>query len=348
MIKTGIFTSSDMCEWKETLAALLGEDAPLHLMYDYVRLYSLGSGEPGLFFYIDGTSYFLMSMVINPIESFLESKYYDFETPYGYGGPVANSRDEQFQQKAWEKFRSEAGDRSIIAGFLRFDPCSENHLVNTPDYVKIWEECPVVVLDLNHSMQDIEKGYKSNARTNIRKAIKNGYKSYVDETGDLSVFKKIYHETMRRVSAKDSYFFGDEYFKLLETELSRNFDIIYIENQKGEKIAGGLILYSGETAIIHLSACRNEDLRYGVPSLVRHACIEQIKQTGAKQINMGGGTTSSQDDPLFKFKSSFSRERSGFYIGSCLIDPNVYKQVCDEWKERGGVSHQSYFLKYRL
>ena len=54
-------------------------------------------------------------------------KYHDFETAYGYGGPVWNNADDTFKEKALRSMVEELGKQHYIAGFLvRFHPLLQN------------------------------------------------------------------------------------------------------------------------------------------------------------------------------------------------------------------------------
>ena len=73
--------------------------------------------------------------------------FYDLETPYGYGGPIANSNDREFINTGNEKFLEWVKDSNILAEFIRFHP-----LFNTNQYahpsVKIIEDRTTCSLNL--------------------------------------------------------------------------------------------------------------------------------------------------------------------------------------------------------
>lgn len=339
-------TSKD--EWKKILLRSFQKSSPpLHLHPDVTSLYQNGSDECLLFCYQSNSEFFFLPIIQKPIKSSLEG-YFDFESPYGYSGPYTEAKAKNFHLLAWKSFLEECQKRNIVAGFLRFHPFLSNHLYFVPKQIKIWEDRPVVVLDLNQSLEQIFNRYKSNTRTHIRKAHKNGYIAQV-EKNDLDPFETLYRRSMKRVSADQSYFFRDDYFKIIEKELDHFYDIIHIiKKESSWPVAGAILLYSQNIATIHLSATDYEHQKLGVPSLLRHACVQQAMKKNMRFLNMGGGLTPREDDPLLKFKTSFSKKQYTFYVGSSIIQQTVYDELCHRWAMNGGRSDRKYVLKYRL
>src|SRR5438093_363444 len=52
--------------------------------------------------------------------------YFDIQSPYGYGGPIATTRSETFLNDAWENYRKWCKANGILAEFIRFHPLLEN------------------------------------------------------------------------------------------------------------------------------------------------------------------------------------------------------------------------------
>ena len=71
------------------------------------------------------------------------------------------------------------------------------------------------------------------------------------------------------------------------------------------------------------------------------------KEKGLKYFLLGGGTTSNECDPLFKFKKKFSKELKPFYISGKIYNQEIYDKYSKIWKEQSK-DNIKYFLKYRL
>ena len=115
----------------------------------------------------------------------------------------------------------------------------------------------------------------------------------------------------------------------------------------GKIIAMGFFILSENIAHYHLSA--NTPLSYKLNS--NYALLHYIFQT-AKDLDicyliLGGGTTSSKNDPLLKFKKKFSEKTEQFYIGGKIYNEKIYYKYNKIWLKQSN-EDAKYFLKYRL
>lgn len=343
-----LFSLVDISNWEAKLIKCFGKDkVPIQLNPHFIKLYA-DCDEDALFFtYEESNNYFYFPIIRKRIAPYA-NEYYDFESPYGYSGPLNNCNDDAFIFSAWQAFKQVCIENSIIAGFIRFNPLYENDNIPLPNYVNKWKESDIVILDLaDQDAESIFKNYKSSVRNNIRKSEKNGITIQIDKTADLGDFIRIYHSTMQRVSAKRFYYFDDNYFNYLQKHLKNNYSVCYAYNEKGEKVGGILGFYSNNHSIIHLSSCLNDYLSLGVPSALRHAFIMESLAGKVKIINMGGGTSSDPNDSLLKFKKGFSKDTKDYYTASCLINEEKYIQVCNAWQSEHKDVKSPFFLKYR-
>ena len=74
-----------------------------------------------------------------------------------------------------------------------------------------------VALDLNRPLEDLRLSYRRDHRNQIRRARKAGLDVVVDDWSRMGEFISIYHATMERVGAADSYFFPARYFEQLRS-----------------------------------------------------------------------------------------------------------------------------------
>ena len=63
--------------------------------------------------------------------------FFDFETVYGYSGPVSTSKDKYFFKKCLERIQNYCLNNSLIAGFIRFNPYLQNHKFIDTDFINL-------------------------------------------------------------------------------------------------------------------------------------------------------------------------------------------------------------------
>ena len=98
----------------------------------YVRAFQLhGDGEPLLFFYekggIRGINVVMKRDVARDAHfagRLPEGRYFDFSTPYGYGGWLIEGED---PAPVFEAYRQWAEKNGVISEFVRFHPMLRNH-----------------------------------------------------------------------------------------------------------------------------------------------------------------------------------------------------------------------------
>ena len=138
--------------------------------------------------------------------------YHDFETAYGYGGPVWNNADDTFKEKALRFMVEELGKQHYIAGFVRFHPLLQNQEVfDTAG--RLIADRHTVAINLDQSMDDVwSNEIHSKNRNVIRKAKKAGCTFVVDDKYEhLDDFIRLYDSTMDKLSADGFYYFDDNY-----------------------------------------------------------------------------------------------------------------------------------------
>lgn len=100
--------------------------------------------------------------------------YFDWNTPYGYGGPLADV--EQLTCEQQEEFRKElfalAKERNVVSQFLRFHPLLQNQAVCHQAIENVYIK-DTIFINLDTS-EDLMVQMDTKNRNLIRKAIKNG------------------------------------------------------------------------------------------------------------------------------------------------------------------------------
>jgi serine/alanine adding enzyme len=266
----------------------------------------------------------------------------DFETAYGYSGPLCTSDDRQFLESAWGAFIEYCRASGIIAGFIRFNPIIANHRFVDPEVVALKAERSTVYLDLTRTSESIWAEYDSNNRNKIRRSQKRNV-TVAEEGGQaaLSVFSQIYRRHMTELSAAESYHFGDDYFAAIG-DMGPNHYKVYLARHEGEIIGGALILLADRLAHYHLSSSLSAYFDLAPNNLLRHHVTMDLLGKRWEILNFGGGRTNSPTDSLLRFKQSFSRQYQLFYTGSVVADPLAYGKVKAEWMRRRGDAAPKY------
>lgn len=275
----------------------------------------------------------------------IKEDLYDIVTPYGYGGPLLEGGIEVVQDFNKE-FRGYCKMNNIITETIRFHPLYENHLLfqNLMDINYIRKTTAV---DLTSSIEEIRKNYSSMNKRNIKKAISLGLTCHKVENNqeNLKIFMDLYKETMDRNHAVSYYYFDEEYFlnQLKETDTSQTF--LLFTKMNDEIIAGVLVLVGKEFSHYHLGASRTKYLEMKPNNLLFDYMIKFCKLQGSKLLHLGGGY--SEDDGLFKFKTSFTNQNNfNYYIGKKIHDLEWYQKIIEGLKEQY-ILDENYFPAYR-
>lgn len=332
-------------EWNLYLNKLPDHIQDIYYTSGYYKMYELnGDGIGKLFVYYDNNENLaIYPFMLREIEGYhLNKKYYDIETAYGYGGPVTNSTDDNFIKNFEECFIDYCKKNNIIAEFIRFHPLIKNENIFNKD-IEVLHNRITVQLDLTRGIENIwNEDIKSKNRNMIRKAEKNGLS--VEESIDFETFKKIYSSTMNKVDADNYYYFDDSYYE----SIKENNNYILLNVKKNDLIiASAIFMGYGEYFHYHLAGSLKEYLKFAPNNLLLWEAIKYAHKKGHKRMHFGGGLSDSLDDKLFKFKSSFSKDTTDFYIGKRIHDKEIYDHLISKWEEQNN-KKAKILLQYRF
>ncbi len=305
-------------------------------MNEYSYSFKLhGDGEPLLLHFSDEDvelSYVVMKADIAKSQKFKgildEGELYDFETPYGYGGPLCNG---DIPQKVQKKFRVEMDEycqnNGIVSQFVRFHPLLENY--NTvPELFETRYLRDTIYIDTS-SKDLIMSNMDSKNRNMVRKAIKNDISIIQKPISDYSEFELLYNETMIKDNADEYYFFKEEYFE--SQKLLDNNACIFYASREGRPIAGAIIYYNDRYAHYHLAGSHLEDRQYAPSNLLLYEVACWASEKGIKCFHLGGGMA--PEDNLFGFKKQFNKNgRLPFYVGRTIFDKEKYNYLMESRK----------------
>lgn len=322
------------------------EEYDVYWLSGYVKAFQIhGDGDPILFSYDDGETRGINVIIKRDIakdENFIgvipEEKYYDFVTPYGYGGWIIEG-DSGKVLSAYEEW---IHNNEIICEFVRFHPIIGNHrkLDKFYDVVQLGE---VVHMDVS-SPETIWNNLTSKNRNMIRKAMKNNIKVFNGRFPEIfKKFREIYNDTMDRDAADAYYYFDSRFYESILEDLSQNAQVFWAEKDD-QVIAASIIIGANGYLNYHLSGSLKEFRSLAPSNLILYYASLWGCANGYKTFYLGGGVGSGEDS-LFRFKRSFYKgDLNHFYIGKRIYNTRKYDELVALRKK---IYNQNYFPAYR-
>lgn len=313
----------------------------------YVKAFHIhGDGDPLLFLYDNGMTRginVVMKRDVAKDERFkgkiVEGQYFDFSTPYGYGGWIIEGEDTESLFRAYSAWFEKNG---IISEFVRFHPMIKNHEA-VGSFYEVIQLGEVVHMDLS-SPELIWNNIISKNRNMIRKAIKNNVVIYNGRFPEIfEKFRAIYNGTMDKDDAEEYYYFGSEFYKSILEDLPQNAQVFWAEKE-GQVIAASIMLATNGRMNYHLSGSLREFSSFAPTNLLLYEAALWGCANGYRTLYMGGGVGSGEDS-LFKFKRAFYKgELNHFFIGKRIYSTEKYNELLGIRTE---IDNPGYFPKYR-
>ena len=338
-------------EWNDVLARV--EQHDFYYLAEYHHLAEeRGEGAAHLFAYREGEYTIAIPLLLRPIDDSGRDSLFDATSVYGYAGPVASHRDcpESVVQNFQTELKAALIVRRVVAVFSRLHP-----LIPLTSLLAGLGECraegETVSIDLTLPPEVQWAEYRGSCRSRINKLRRGSLVCLRDDDKrHLAEFKHIYHETMRRVNAHESYFFDDTYFTNLASELGPALQL-FVVMLEGVVVAGGLFTICDGIVQYHLGATSDAFLKIAPTPWLVDTVRLWANERGARVFHLGGGVGSKQDS-LLHFKSGFSPRRHIFPTWRWVIAPGVYRELCDRNAQRNlerGEQWTSadYFPQYR-
>lgn len=344
-----VYTLEQAKQWDDTVRTFKHYDT--YWLSGYVTAFKIhGDGEPILFYFEDKNTRGINVVMKRDIAAddrfqgkLEKGKYFDFATPYGYGGWIIEGEDVASLFKAYEKW---CADNNIISEFVRFHPIIKNHEKCNSFYEVI---ClgEVVHMELD-SAETIWSNITSKNRNMIRKAVKSDVKIYNGRYPDIyRKFRDIYNSTMDKNEAEKYYYFSENFYESILEDLPENAQVFFAEKD-GKVIAASIILMANGKMNYHLSGSLREYGGLAPTNLILYKAACWGSANGYRTFYLGGGVGSGEDS-LFKFKRSFYRgELNHFYIGKRIYAQDVYDVLLRiRINEDSNVLESEYFPQYR-
>lgn len=341
-------------QWDDLLEIFPDEKKDIYFSEKYTQLYAHGESTALCAICIDNKNVMLMPYIRSNI-----CDYYDFETAYGYGGPITNTEESEWCRAAFSGMHDYLSENNYICGFTRFHPLIHNEqLFNTIASEHIYDGSIRLLFDRNtvaiitsQSPDEIwTTQISSKNRNMIRKAEKNDleYKAEYD-FDSMKEFVDLYNSTMARLNAEEFYFFDDNYFERFKASFVGN-AFLGTVRKDGKLICAALFMYSNLYGHYHLEGSDKDYTSLGANNYLLWKTACEMHELGIKEFHLGGGVSASHDDKLFKFKRVFSDTTKKFYIGKQIFNADKYYSICKEWTISNQDKIERYgnrLLKYR-
>jgi hypothetical protein len=257
----------------------------------------------------------------------------DASSPYGYGGPLATSRNPAFLEAAWDAYGEWMRDQRVVVEYVRFHPVVANERYYGG---KVVDNRQVVCVDLESP--DFAASYAPRLRQTLKKPLRAGLTYEEVPLGTCArEFGAFYREAMGEIGADAFYLFDDAYFeRLAQTGLA---SVGFCRRApQGDWLAAALFLDGAGVREYHLAATGDEGRSLAASSLVLHEAAMTARRDGMKTLYLGGGTDTRPDNALLFFKGAFSPQRLAYRTGSHVFDTQAY----DRLKERFAAEWQAH------
>lgn len=326
----------------------------VYYLNEYARSLQLhGDGQPNLIYYESGNGRIAFVMMKNDLAQLKEfstviqsGRYFDWTTPYGYGGPLVQGElSEHWMTDFFKELQEYCQKNMIVSQFFRFHPLLQNQDV-LKGVSEIRQIKKTVYIDTSDK-EVIFKNMTPNNRNMVRKAKKNGVQIIFDHGERIREFQKIYESTMQRNHAEDYYYFGEEYFDYLVDEM-RDYTIYFYAIYEGRPISASIFFYNRQYMHYHLSGTLQEYRNLASTNLLLSEAANWANDHGIARLHLGGGVEA--EDSLLSFKKHFNRSGlTDFYIGRNIFLPEVYDELV-ELRARTDPDFdisKPYMIKYR-
>lgn len=335
-----VYTARDGEAWDALVAEAWRHDF-YHLSGYHVLAEERGEGEARLVEYRSGTSWVALPVMLVRTRLSLgleELTVTDATSVYGYAGALTSAAQVPATVRAGfhRALEAELGRLGVCTVFSRLHP-----FLAQPGLLKgLGEIVPVgttVSIDLTLDPADQRRRYRKNHKRGINKLRRAGVECRIDDgEAYLGRFVEIYQETMRRVQAREKYFFDLSYFQRLLT-MRRAEWRLGVCLRDGEVLCGGVFSLCGGIIQYHLGGTASDSLKDAPMKLLFDEVRLWGTTRGAWVFHLGGGV-GAKEDSLFSFKAGFSERRHTFAVWRWVRDRELYESLVA--RRRGWTTEQ--------
>jgi len=255
-----------------------------------------------------------------------QGKYYDWSTPYGYGGPLTDSYDENDVGYFFNLINCYCKSNNVVTQFIRFHPLLQNQRA-FGDFCDLRRLKNTVYIDTSDK-ETIYLNMDSKNRNMVKKAQKNSIEIITDSSKEaISAFVEIYKNTMQRNAASEYYYFSQMFFEDMFLNLSEYYTL-FSAKLDGKIISSAIMMNCNGNLHYHLSASLREYMHLAPNNLLLYTAACWGAEKGYMRFHLGGGV--GVEDSLLSFKKSFNKKGLiDFYIGRNVFCEELYKKLVD-------------------
>jgi Acetyltransferase (GNAT) domain len=353
-----ILTTNQREEWTRAVQRATQHD--FYFLPEYHALAERrGEGEARLFIYEQAGHMIALPLIIRTLPDHLgisrrATTWRDATSVYGYSGPLYSHEDmppaviDGFQRALAAALQ----ELRVVSVFSRLHPLLPVQTVLLDGLGDHQLEGVTVSIDLSASPLEQYAQYDGKIRSRVNRLAHSDVTCVLDvEQRNLPEFITLYHETMHRVKAEQSYFFDGAYFTDLATLLGPVLKLFVAKMPDGEVISGGLFTLCDGIVQYHLGGTRNTALKLSPMVLIFETVRQWANENGAHTFHLGGGV-GARSDSLLQFKARFSRRRHNFATWRWIVAPEAYRELSlqkHHWNSERGLMaiSASFFPAYR-
>jgi hypothetical protein len=326
-----IWSTDDADAWHTTLQEFTLKDP--HYLPEYLKLFEQSSnldsflhfsGQGLLYKYGDSKNYIIYPFFKRALSSLPFAHdltgFFDIVSPYGYGGPLGQIRDDEVRDALWrgfyDDFSSYCRSDHIVSEFARLHPIFENAAPIMQFSTGIVQNMgSIIYLDLFDDEKEIQAGMSRQRNSEIKIASQNPRLKHVflSDKNSVDDFYHLYSETMTRNNADRKFFFtGDFFARVSELAIDKtiSFGFCQVDNKN---VSGAIILSYGGLSYYWLAGSTTGYSSLHCNDLNVYLSSMDCKHRGDRFLILGGGR-GAQEDSLFTYKKRFSNKRKEFFI----------------------------------
>lgn len=337
-----------LVDWESVIKSFPADKKDIYFSQQYAKLYETPNEQAVCFKFEDKNNIFLFPILRREFK-FNGRTHFDFETAYGYGGPISNTDDANFISEALQSFYDYCRENDFVCGFTRFHPLLQNSS-NFHTVGQVLLDRQTVAIDLTKSEEEIwMKSISAKNRSAIKKSIANGLEFKSDYSfSHLDDFIELYNNTMNKLGADDFFVFDRDYYTEWVKNIPNSFLGVVLYEKK--VISAAIFFYSEIYGHYHLAGSHPDFLSLNPNNFMIWEAAKELKKKNIKLLHLGGGSNGNLDNSLLSFKSRFSPLRLDFNIGKMIFNMEVYQQICKNWENNNpnkAVNLKNLLLKYK-
>ena len=345
-------SDKDKNSWIELINQKQFSNLDIYYSPDYINLYTNKLNKGLMFCYREKNRKWFIPFLKKQIKikEKIFDDYFDLETPYGYGGPISNSKDKNFLKKSTNSFIKWCKAEKIINFIIKFHPVIKNDKLFFCEDNLILDR-KTLEIDLSKNDLDYDNLFPSKVRNMINRVKKDNILIEINNSKDvIRKVKDLYIKKMKLKNAREFYFFNDDYFSKLSNIISKNGWCI-IARIGSELLGFAFFLNYNYKSSYHLSSTTDSKKYPGLTNEIIKKAVDNAQLNGFDSINLGGGNTSNDQDSLYKFKLKMSNKKNNFFIYKKILNKKAHRILVEYWKKTFpelSKKYKNYLQCYRL